>query len=373
MAVAAIYVAYFVPSKELAGLTTFSMSQVRVHQLEAQSDPINRDALCLPAAGGWRLLDATIPTNSRVFILGALGPQGNTGRLNGYAFLSYYLFPREVAISLGAPAQYTLQGMTGRNPQSAEELERAGYDVVYEVTPQMALQLRRLPVLPARSRATLLRPLTGRDAFIALLLPLAAALAGRRLARLLFRDLTGVLSEGEWLACGLALGAFFLTQGILALRLAGLRLERALAVVILGWGAMELVLLILRLRKQPLRFQAPQLWWLLLAPALLMLWPLFRLAGLEGLMDFDGVVMWAFKAKLFHALAGRELWPWFHNPALAYAHLDYPLLVPLLHSFTYGTLGHVNEFVTKFWNQWMLLFLAWAVLGAGQFPRRRPC
>ena len=24
--------------------------------------------------------------------------------------------------------------------------------------------------------------------------------------------------------------------------------------------------------------------------------------------------------------------------------------------------GHVNEFVTKYWNQWMLLLLAWAVL-----------
>ena len=57
---------------------------------------------------------------------------------------------------------------------------------------------------------------------------------------------------------------------------------------------------------------------------------------------------------------------------LAYAHLDYPLLVPLLHALTYGALGHVNEFVTKFWNQWMLLLLAWAVLGAGRFPKQAP-
>jgi len=91
--------------------------------------------------------------------------------------------------------------------------------------------------------------------------------------------------------------------------------------------------------------------------------PLFRLAGLEGLTDFDAVVMWAFKAKVFHTFAGRELWPWFHNPALAYGHLDYPLLVPLLHAFTYGAIGHVNEFVTKFWNQWMLLLLAWPSWG----------
>jgi hypothetical protein len=52
--------------------------------------------------------------------------------------------------------------------------------------------------------------------------------------------------------------------------------------------------------------------------------------------------------------------------------MDYPLLVTLLHTFTYGVLGHVNEFVTKFWNQWMLLFLGWAILGAGKFPTRKP-
>jgi hypothetical protein len=32
----------------------------------------------------------------------------------------------------------------------------------------------------------------------------------------------------------------------------------------------------------------------------------------------------------------------------------------------------VNEFVTKFWNQWMLLLLGWAVLGAGKFPNKKP-
>ena len=66
------------------------------------------------------------------------------------------------------------------------------------------------------------------------------------------------------------------------------------------------------------------------------------------------------------------MWTWFKNPALAYMHPDFPLLVSLLHALTYGALGHVNEFVTKYWNQWMLLLLAWAVLGAGRFPGQRP-
>ena len=114
------------------------------------------------------------------------------------------------------------------------------------------------------------------------------------------------------------------------------------------------------------------MWWLLLVPAGLILWCQFRLAGLLGLQEFDAVAIWAFKAKILHCCAGKEIWTWFKNPGLAYAHLDYPLLVPLLHALTYGALGHVNEFVTKFWNQWMLLLLAWAVLGAGRFPEKRP-
>jgi hypothetical protein len=63
------------------------------------------------------------------------------------------------------------------------------------------------------------------------------------------------------------------------------------------------------------------------------------------------------KAKIIHLYTGSELVKWFSNPALAHAHLDYPTLVPSLHSATYDSLGHVDEFVTKFWPVWMLLFL----------------
>jgi hypothetical protein len=107
-------------------------------------------------------------------------------------------------------------------------------------------------------------------------------------------------------------------------------------------------------------------------PAGLMSWCLFRLAGVECLTEFDAVAIWIFKAKLLHHYVGAELLAWFQKPGLAYAHLDYPLLVSLLHSFTYGALGHENELVIRFWNQWMLLLLAWASLGAARFPDRRP-
>ena len=80
---------------------------------------------------------------------------------------------------------------------------------------------------------TKLKPIPEGDGIIALLLPLAAAIVGSRLVRWLFRDLKEVLSTGELLASGLAVGAFFLTQLTLGLRLAGVRGERALAVVLM--------------------------------------------------------------------------------------------------------------------------------------------
>src|SRR5208282_5356964 len=68
---------------------------------------------------------------------------------------------------------------------------------------------------------------------------------------------------------------------------------------------------------------------------------------------------------------GHELVGWFSNPRLAYAHLDYPTLVPSLHAATYDSIGHVDEFVTKFWPTWMLLFLllALASLSRGKIGR----
>ncbi|MGB8370455.1 MAG: hypothetical protein WCF71_14310, partial [Verrucomicrobiia bacterium] len=88
---------------------------------------------------------------------------------------------------------------------------------------------------------------------------------------------------------------------------------------------------------------------------------LFRLAGLQGLVELDAVMAWSLKAKILHLYTGNELVQWLSNPRLAHVHLDYPTLVPSLHAATYDSLGHVDEFVTKFWPTWLLLFLIGAL------------
>ena len=50
---------------------------------------------------------------------------------------------------------------------------------------------------------------------------------------------------------------------------------------------------------------------------------LFRLAGLEGLID-DDALRWMPKAKIMHLYTGNAIVQWFSNPRLAHAHLDYP-------------------------------------------------
>jgi hypothetical protein len=370
VATASMYRVFWAPFS--SGRTTqgsFSQFQKTADMLQRELDPAKRENEIL--SGKCRLSDARIPANARVFLLDMLKPE-NAGKMGYYYFLTYYLYPREVAISLGQPPTFQLDGVTGRSPVSLKELKQAGYDFAAQINTDKSGDLVTLGLLPLGSPEAKPKPIPGGDGIPALLLPLAVAITGSRLVRWLFRDLTGVLTTGELLASGLAVGAFFLTQLTLALRLAGARWERALTTIVLVWAGGELALWFRRRRGSRPQLKVQYLWWLLLVPAALMLWCQFRLAGLLGLQEYDAVAFWAFKAKILYYSAGKEMWPWFKNPALAYAHLDYPLLVSLLHTLTYGMLGHVNEFVTKFWNQWMLLLLVWAVLGAGRFPGKRP-
>lgn len=343
----------------------------RIDALDRESDSIRRDAMCIPLSSFCRSIDAQIPTNSRVFLMDALGPT-NAGKLGYYYFLNYYLYPREVGVSIGQPATNGLGFMEGRNPASMEELAAAGYDLVLKLTPDKGWQSQVLKPFPPGAFESKAAPMPGRDSVIAFLLPLAVALAGSRLVRWLFKDLRSVLTTGEWLASGLAVGMFLLTQLNFGLRIIGARLELYLGVAIMLWAVVELALLVRGWKPSRLEFNINHFWWLLLIPAGLMFWCLFRLAGLEGLQEFDAVAFWMLKAKIMYYFSGKEMWALANNPGFTWAHFNYPTTVPLLYSITYGVLGHVNEFVIKFWNQWMLLLLALAILGAGRFPNKRP-
>lgn len=80
---------------------------------------------------------------------------------------------------------------------------------------------------------------------------------------------------------------------------------------------------------------------------------------IDKALDGDGWAIWAFKAKVFFE-DGRISSSFLTDmERYAYAHLDYPLLVPLLEYWAYFHLGHVNDHVIRVVpiSIWILMLL----------------
>jgi hypothetical protein len=107
-------------------------------------------------------------------------------------------------------------------------------------------------------------------------------------------------------------------------------------------------------------------WLLLLLPVLYSWWVFGRLSTLEGTLEFDANAFWVFKAKILYLEQGDKLVHWMRDSSLAYAHWDYPMLVPDLYVLNYGAVGGVDEFVSKVWPFWMVLALSLGVLSLGK-------
>ncbi|MGD0743613.1 MAG: hypothetical protein ABSA45_00510 [Verrucomicrobiota bacterium] len=209
--------------------------------------------------------------------------------------------------------------------------------------------------------------------WIAFLLPPATALAGMRMSRLVLgAKLEEQLGFGLRFALGLALGMLVFSQAVLLSALAGINLSGPLAWGALIWGIVEIAWLAPKLAaglRQP-KFQPGHLWLLLLLPVLYSWWVFGRLCTLEGTLEFDANAFWVFKAKILYLEQGKNLLNVLHQTSLAYAHIDYPMLVPCLYTFDYGAVGGVDEFVNKVWPFWMVVALCAAILSLARVWRR---
>ena len=320
-----------------------------------------RDFALDPAAGSDRRLDLALPPEARVFMTGMTGTT-NAERFGYYYHLTYYLFPRDVAVTLDKPL-FTLDGIQGRSTESDVEMQTSGFDVRVDLSPANAMiQIKTSLKLP-RGEATNPNWFDSRmDAAIAFLLPLLTALSGVWLLRLFFGPgLNGRMPMAEQLACGLGLGMMAVAALTLGVKLCGFH-GRGWVLVLTSAGALAELWCD---RESFWKGIAGGFRKMVTEPVILVLFAiglvvfliLFRLATLQGIAEPDAVADWLFKAKIFHLCTSHEIVSWFSNPRLAYAHLDYPTLVPSLHAATYDSIGHVDEFVTKFWPAWMLLFL----------------
>ncbi|MFZ0828392.1 MAG: hypothetical protein WAO02_13310 [Verrucomicrobiia bacterium] len=311
-------------------------------------------------SGADRYLDLVLPPDAQVFMTAMTGPT-NYSRVMYYYYMTYYLFPREVGTSLDHVTCITKDGLLGRTADSDQEILTNGFNVRIDIGPDAVMHPKALGNLAIRNPANPDWFDSYFDVAIACLLPVLTTLAGMWVFRFLFPTLGGQVPLMEQLAYGLGLGMMAvaaLTLGIKLCNWHGYHLVFFTTLVGAsaeiwrnhnGYGAG-----LVEASRRVVR--SPSLIALSVAGTLVFL-VLFRLAGLQGVMEYDAVMAWLLKAKIMHLYTGSELVQWFSNPRLAHAHLDYPTLVPSLHAATYDSLGHVDDLVTKFWPAWLLFFL----------------
>ena len=207
----------------------------------------------------------------------------------------------------------------------------------------------------------------------AFLLPPAMALTGMRVNHLLFgKEFESRFGGGLKFTLGLAVGMLAFSQAVLLGALAGVNLAGWLAWLALIGGVMEAILLLPKAVNglKQIKLQPGHLWLLLLLPAVYSWWVFGRLSTLEGTLEFDANAFWVFKAKILYLEQGKNLLNVLHQSNLAYAHLDYPLLVSCLYVLDYGAVGGVDEFVNKVWPFWMVVALCLGILSLAKVWQR---
>ena len=354
-----------------SGIFSLPAMYQRAAGLQSITNPVRRDSYCVPLSAYCRNIAEQLPLDARIFMLNMLGDE-NGRKLGYYYFMSYYLYPREVSISLDKRMSFLNAAYIGRNPTNMDELIHAGYNVAFNFSDN-ATNISVTPLAPmAYSAPPKDNSFKFSDALIAGILPLLAAAFGFWLLRFLFAFESNSMGFGEKFAIGLALGSLCITQFLFVCRLVGLRFEQIVFWLILTGIVFE-VIRYFKSNKNPTgrrlySFLHPAL--LLLLPHIALLGALLWLAGVAGLNEFDAVAGWALKAKILFLFSGQDIIHRFSEPGLAHAHFDYPILVPMLHEFTYGVLGDINEFVTKYWSVWMLVGSMMCVLSMCGFPKK---
>jgi hypothetical protein len=359
-------------SKEV-DFPSIAMSCMRAQQLAAISNIVDRSQNLIQASGmGW-YYDLELPSDVRIFMTDMTGPT-NYNKIGHYFWMTYYLFPREIGTSLDHITRITKDGFLGKTSESDQEILSNGFDVMFDNSAGGVPDVILLRPIPIRDPVNPEWFDSNSDRAMAFLLPWLTALVGMWLFRLLFSALSERMPLLEQLACAMGLGMMAVAALTLGVKLCGFH-GRGLILMVTAVGAVAEVW---HDRKAFLKGMADGFRKLIRSPitavfvviGLLVFLILFRIAGLEGLADGDAM-RWMLKAKIVHLYAGNDLVQWFSNPRLAHAHLDYPTLVPSLHSATYDSIGHADEFVTKFWPTWMLLFLLLALASLNRGGKSR--
>ncbi len=155
----------------------------------------------------------------------------------------------------------------------------------------------------------------------------------------------GFLLGTIFIALGSMLTSFFLPRGI----------SRAiLTLICLGLGSYGVRVLMQKPARSKGVFSLSEgtltaygflhsgIWKILQVVILLVQLSIVGWVGMNTTLSWDGLVNWEMKAKVFYEAGGipkRML----QSEALAWAHVDYPPLMPLNQAWTYGWIGEANQ------------------------------
>ena len=90
--------------------SSITISYIRAEQLAKIPSYTERNQ---SFSGMGPALDLVLPKDARVFMPDMTGPT-NYGKIGYYYFVTYYLFPREVGVSVDQPTRLTKDGFLGR-------------------------------------------------------------------------------------------------------------------------------------------------------------------------------------------------------------------------------------------------------------------
>ena len=108
-----------------------AVSYIRAKHLPKISCMVDRNK---PASGLGPALDLALPKDARIFMPDMTGPI-NYGKMGYYYFETYYLFPREIGVSVDRSTRITKDGFLGKTAESDQEILSNGFDVRIDVAP----------------------------------------------------------------------------------------------------------------------------------------------------------------------------------------------------------------------------------------------
>ena len=184
------------------------------------------------------------------------------------------------------------------------------------------------------------------SAFLAIFSLILVLFGGWGLGYLLFRSRQSVCDQAihSWL-----IGAFYVSAllGLFGILLSG---ESLVAGVTLAMVIPGILALRKRLRTGAVSFAVPWpkgIWeWFLCAVLLVQCVILMHFAS-KAAIGWDGLMVWEVKARIAFANGGRMPVAYFSDTSRLWSHSNYPLMLPLLETWVYLSIGECNQYWLK--------------------------